>query len=74
MARWPMPSDEIAVGSFARSRLRAGMAALAALLVWRQLPMTPVGKILRRELRDKLTELLGTNNVRLLYAPTRELN
>ena len=27
-----------------------------------------------RELRDKLTELLGTNNVRLLYAPTRELN
>ena len=27
-----------------------------------------------RELRDKLTELLGSNNVRLLYAPTRELN
>ena len=27
-----------------------------------------------RELRDKLTELLGNNNVRLLYAPTRELN
>jgi DNA polymerase-3 subunit alpha len=27
-----------------------------------------------RELRDKLTELLGTNNVRLLYAPSRELN
>jgi DNA polymerase-3 subunit alpha len=27
-----------------------------------------------RELRDKLTELLGTNNVRLTYAPTRELN
>ena len=27
-----------------------------------------------RELRDKLTELLGTNNVRLLYAPGRELN
>ena len=26
-----------------------------------------------RELRDKLTELLGTNNVRLLYAPQREL-
>ena len=26
-----------------------------------------------RELRDKLTELLGTNNVRLLYAPNREL-
>jgi DNA polymerase-3 subunit alpha len=27
-----------------------------------------------RELRDKLTELLGNNNVRLLYAPGRELN
>ncbi len=27
-----------------------------------------------RELRDKLTELLGNNNVRLLYAPSRELN
>jgi DNA polymerase III subunit alpha len=27
-----------------------------------------------RELRDKLTELLGNNNVRLLYAPWRELN
>jgi DNA polymerase-3 subunit alpha len=27
-----------------------------------------------RELRDKLTELLGNNNVRLLYAPPRELN
>ncbi len=27
-----------------------------------------------RELRDKLTELLGNNNVRLTYAPTRELN
>ena len=27
-----------------------------------------------RELRDKLTELLGHNNVRLTYAPTRELN
>lgn len=27
-----------------------------------------------RELRDKLTELLGNNNVRLLYAPERELN
>jgi len=27
-----------------------------------------------RELRDKLTELLGTNNVRLLYAPSRDLN
>jgi DNA polymerase-3 subunit alpha len=27
-----------------------------------------------RELRDKLTELLGNNNVRLLYAPARELN
>ncbi|MBT8108004.1 MAG: DNA polymerase III subunit alpha [Gammaproteobacteria bacterium] len=27
-----------------------------------------------RELRDKLTELLGNNNVQLLYAPTRELN
>ena len=27
-----------------------------------------------RELRDKLTELLGNNNVRLLYAPRRELN
>ena len=27
-----------------------------------------------RELRDKLTELLGNNNVRLLYAPQRELN
>ncbi len=27
-----------------------------------------------RELRDKLTELLGSNNVRLLYAPSRELN
>jgi DNA polymerase-3 subunit alpha len=26
-----------------------------------------------RELRDKLTELLGSKNVRLLYAPTREL-
>ncbi|MEL7186650.1 MAG: DNA polymerase III subunit alpha [Pseudomonadota bacterium] len=26
-----------------------------------------------RELRDKLTELLGINNVRLLYAPNREL-
>ena len=26
-----------------------------------------------RELRDKLTELLGNNNVRLLYAPQREL-
>ncbi len=26
-----------------------------------------------RELRDKLTELLGTNNVRLLYAPGREI-
>ncbi len=26
-----------------------------------------------RELRDKLTELLGSNNVRLLYAPDREL-
>ena len=26
-----------------------------------------------RELRDKLTELLGNNNVRLLYAPTREI-
>ena len=25
-----------------------------------------------RELRDKLTELLGSNNVRLLYAPGRE--
>jgi hypothetical protein len=27
-----------------------------------------------RELRDKLTELLGNNNVRLLYAPARDLN
>ena len=27
-----------------------------------------------RELRDKLTALLGNNNVRLLYAPGRELN
>ncbi len=27
-----------------------------------------------RELRDKLTELLGTNNVRLLYTHERELN
>lgn len=27
-----------------------------------------------RELRDKLTELLGNNNVRLSYAPGRELN
>ncbi len=27
-----------------------------------------------RELRDKLTELLGNNNVRLVYAPGRELN
>ena len=27
-----------------------------------------------RELRDKLTELLGNNNVRFLYAPGRELN
>ena len=27
-----------------------------------------------RELRDKLTELLGNNNVRLTYAPSRELN
>lgn len=27
-----------------------------------------------RELRDKLTELLGNNNVRLLYAPRREIN
>ena len=27
-----------------------------------------------RELRDKLTELLGNNNVRLLYAPGRDLN
>jgi len=27
-----------------------------------------------RELRDKLTELLGTNNVRLLYTPGRDLN
>jgi DNA polymerase-3 subunit alpha len=26
-----------------------------------------------RELRDKLTELLGNNNVRLLYAPSREI-
>ncbi len=26
-----------------------------------------------RELRDKLTELLGTNNVHLLYAPNREI-
>jgi len=26
-----------------------------------------------RELRDKLTELLGNNNVRLLYAPGREI-
>jgi DNA polymerase-3 subunit alpha len=26
-----------------------------------------------RELRDKLAELLGTNNVRLLYAPGREI-
>jgi DNA polymerase-3 subunit alpha len=26
-----------------------------------------------RELRDKLTELLGSKNVRMLYAPTREL-
>ena len=26
-----------------------------------------------RELRDKLTELLGNNNVRLLYAPDREI-
>ena len=26
-----------------------------------------------RELRDKLTELLGSNNVRLLYAPGREI-
>ena len=26
-----------------------------------------------RELRDKLTDLLGTNNVRLLYAPGREI-
>ena len=27
-----------------------------------------------RELRDKLTELLGSNNVRLLYTPGRNLN
>ncbi|MCG8370292.1 MAG: DNA polymerase III subunit alpha [Proteobacteria bacterium] len=27
-----------------------------------------------RELRDKLTELLGNNSVRLLYTPSRELN
>ena len=26
-----------------------------------------------RELRDKLTELLGSNNVRLLYTPGREI-
>ena len=26
-----------------------------------------------RELRDKLSELLGSNNVRMLYAPTREI-
>ena len=26
-----------------------------------------------RELRDKLNELLGTGNVRLLYAPGREI-
>ena len=26
-----------------------------------------------RELRDKLTELLGANNVRLVYAPGREI-
>ena len=26
-----------------------------------------------RELRDKLSELLGSNNVRLLYAPGREI-
>ena len=26
-----------------------------------------------RELRDKLSELLGSNNVRMLYAPTREM-
>ena len=26
-----------------------------------------------RELRDKLSELLGANNVRLLYAPGREI-
>jgi DNA polymerase-3 subunit alpha len=26
-----------------------------------------------RELRDKLTELLGQNSVRLLYAPGREM-
>jgi DNA polymerase-3 subunit alpha len=27
-----------------------------------------------RELRDKLTELLGQNSVRLLYTPSREIN
>jgi len=26
-----------------------------------------------RELRDKLTELLGSKNVRMLYAPGREI-
>jgi len=26
-----------------------------------------------RELRDKLTELLGRKNVRMLYAPTQEI-
>jgi hypothetical protein len=26
-----------------------------------------------RELRDKLSELLGSSNVRLLYAPGREI-
>jgi len=26
-----------------------------------------------RELRDKLSELLGSKNVRMLYAPTRDL-
>ena len=46
-----------------------GSSASAQLLLGPEWAVRP-----SRELRDKLTELLGNNNVRLLYAPTRELN
>ena len=46
-----------------------GSSASAQLLLGPEWAVRP-----SRELRDKLTELLGNNNVRLIYAPSRDLN
>ena len=51
-------------------------AVEAAVSPWREEMVRPVRALRRRsvgELRDKLRDLLGSKNVRMLYAPTREI-